>query len=115
MSKSNLFIHLDINKLKTYFQPALTDSFANRTVLTSKWHCIWLSVLKLCELLLKNVGCVSKFTLNKDKVVGFRNPLTFKIITVDYLVSDIDRDFKDINRKKNRLTSGSDFTGYTNV
>ena len=71
-SRNNLSIRLGMNKLKTC-QPALTNSFANRTVSTSKWPCIWLSVLKLPELLLENVSCLSRFALNKAKVAGLRH------------------------------------------
>ena len=112
-SKNNLSIRLGINKLKTC-QPALINSFANRTVPTSKWRCIWLSVLKLSELLLENVGCLSRFALNKAKV-GRLWILTFKIITMIYLISDTNRGFKAINKKGHRLTSRSDFTGCTDA
>ena len=68
-SKNDLAIRLGINKPKTC-QPVLTNSFASRTVSTPKWRYIWLSVLKLSELLLENLGCLSRFTSNKAKVVG---------------------------------------------
>ena len=58
--KNDLAIRLGINKPKTC-QPALTNSFASRTVSTSKWRCIWLSVLKPSELILENLCCLSRF------------------------------------------------------
>ena len=70
-SKNDSAVRLGINKPKMC-HPALTNSFASRTV-TSKWHCIWLSVLKLSELLLENLGYLSRFALTKAKAVGFRH------------------------------------------